>query len=53
VRTIEWTPDGEESLNEIIEYYGVRAGAKIAGNIFKGTSKNVPVAVSAHRRKLL
>jgi plasmid stabilization system protein ParE len=34
MRKIEWAPDGEESLNEIIEYYGIGAGENVARNIF-------------------
>jgi plasmid stabilization system protein ParE len=34
MRGIEWTPDGEESFNEIVEYYGIRAGENVARNIF-------------------
>jgi plasmid stabilization system protein ParE len=39
MRTIEWTPDGAESLNEIAEYYGMRAGENIARNIFNKINK--------------
>jgi plasmid stabilization system protein ParE len=41
MRTIEWTPDGEESLNEIVEYYGMRAGENIARNIFNKINKEI------------
>jgi plasmid stabilization system protein ParE len=41
VRTIEWTPDGEESLNEIVEYYGMRAGETVARNIFNKINKKI------------
>jgi plasmid stabilization system protein ParE len=34
VRKIEWTPDGIESLNEILEYYKDRAGENIANSIY-------------------
>jgi plasmid stabilization system protein ParE len=34
MRKIEWTPDGEESFNEIVEYYCLRAGENVARNIF-------------------
>jgi plasmid stabilization system protein ParE len=43
MRTIEWTPDGEESLNEIVEYYGMRAGENIARNIFNKINKEIEV----------
>jgi plasmid stabilization system protein ParE len=35
MREIEWTPDGEESFNEIVEYYCLRAGENVARNIFE------------------
>jgi plasmid stabilization system protein ParE len=41
MRTIEWTPDGAESLNEIVEYYGMRAGENIARNIFNKINKEI------------
>jgi plasmid stabilization system protein ParE len=41
MRIIEWTPDGEESLNEIVEYYGMRAGETIARNIFDKINKEI------------
>ena len=34
MRKIEWTPDGIDSLNEILEYYRTRAGEKIANGIY-------------------
>jgi len=34
VRKIEWTPDGIDSLNEILEYYRDRAGESIANSIY-------------------
>jgi len=34
VRKIEWTPDGADSLNEILEYYRNRAGENIANSIY-------------------
>ena len=34
-RKIEWTPDGVDSLNEIIEYYIDIAGENNATNIYK------------------
>jgi plasmid stabilization system protein ParE len=41
MRTIEWTPDGEESLNEIVEYYGMRAGENVARNIFNKITNKI------------
>jgi plasmid stabilization system protein ParE len=41
MRKIEWTPDGEESFNEIVEYYGIRAGGNVARNIFNKTNKEI------------
>jgi plasmid stabilization system protein ParE len=41
MRKIEWTPDGEESFNEIVEYYGIRAGENIARNIFTKVNKEI------------
>ena len=41
MREIGWTPDGEESLNEIIEYYGIRAGENIARKIFDRINKEI------------
>jgi plasmid stabilization system protein ParE len=41
MRKIEWVPDGEESFNEIIEYYGIRAGKNIARNIFDKINKEI------------
>jgi plasmid stabilization system protein ParE len=34
-------PDGEESLNEIAEYYGTRAGESVARNIFEKINKEI------------
>jgi plasmid stabilization system protein ParE len=41
MRRIEWTPDGEESLNEIIEYYGIRFGENIARKIFEKINREI------------
>jgi plasmid stabilization system protein ParE len=41
MRKIEWTPDGEESFNEIVEYYCLRAGENIARNIFNKINKEI------------
>jgi plasmid stabilization system protein ParE len=35
VREIEWTPDGVNSLNEILDYYHDRAGENVASNIYQ------------------
>ncbi len=34
MRKIEWTPDGVDSLNEIIEYYRDKAGENAASAIY-------------------
>jgi len=34
VRKIEWTPDGVDSLNEILGYYKDRAGENISNSIY-------------------
>jgi plasmid stabilization system protein ParE len=34
MRKIEWTPDGVDSLNEILEYYRDKAGENIANTIY-------------------
>jgi plasmid stabilization system protein ParE len=41
MRKIEWTPDGEESLNEIIEYFCLRAGENTARKIFEKINKKI------------
>jgi plasmid stabilization system protein ParE len=41
MRKIEWTPDGEESFTDIIEYYGIRAGENVARNIFDKINKEI------------
>jgi plasmid stabilization system protein ParE len=41
MREIEWTPDGEESFNEIVEYYGIKAGENIARKIFNKIIKEI------------
>jgi plasmid stabilization system protein ParE len=41
MRIIVWTPDGAESLNEIVEYYGLRAGETSARNIFDKINKEI------------
>jgi len=35
VRAIDWTPDGVDSLSEILEYYRDRAGENIADGIYR------------------
>ena len=35
MRKIEWTPDGIDSLNEILEYYVLNVGENVANNIYK------------------
>jgi plasmid stabilization system protein ParE len=34
MRKVEWTPDGVDSLNEILEYYRDRAGENVANTIY-------------------
>jgi plasmid stabilization system protein ParE len=41
VRKIEWTPDGINSLNEILEYYKDRAGENISNTIYDKIIKEV------------
>ncbi|MDR1070291.1 MAG: type II toxin-antitoxin system RelE/ParE family toxin [Gracilibacteraceae bacterium] len=41
MRSIEWTPDGADSFNEIVEYYGISAGENIARNIFNKINKEI------------
>jgi plasmid stabilization system protein ParE len=41
MRKIEWTPDGTDSLNEILEYYKYRAGEKVAWNIYEKIIKEI------------
>jgi plasmid stabilization system protein ParE len=41
MRKIEWTPDGEESFSEIIEYFCIRAGENVARNIFDKINKEI------------
>ena len=37
MRKIDWTPDGVNSLNEILEYYHDKAGENVANNIYPFT----------------
>ena len=46
MRTIEWTPDGVDSLNEILEYYKYRAGENIAGSIYDKIIKEIELLKS-------
>ena len=41
MRKIEWTPDGIDSLNEILEYYRDRAGENIANTIYNKIIKEI------------
>ncbi|MDR1747950.1 MAG: type II toxin-antitoxin system RelE/ParE family toxin [Spirochaetaceae bacterium] len=42
MRQIEWTPDGTDSLNEILAYYDTyRAGEKAAWNIYEKIIKEI------------
>jgi hypothetical protein len=34
VRKIDWTPDGIDSLNEILEYYRDKAGENVSNAIY-------------------
>ena len=41
MRKIKWTPDGVDSLNEILEYYKDRAGENTANNIYDKIIKEI------------
>jgi plasmid stabilization system protein ParE len=41
MRKIEWTPDGVDSLNEILEYYLEKAGENTANNIYEKIIKKI------------
>ena len=41
MREIEWTVDGIDSLNEILEYYLFRAGENAAHNIYDKIMKEI------------
>jgi plasmid stabilization system protein ParE len=41
MRKIEWTPDGVDSLNEILEYYRDNAGENIANTIYDKIIKQI------------
>jgi len=46
VRKIEWTPDGIDSLNEILEYYMDRAGESISNIIYNKIMKEIELLES-------
>ena len=41
MRKVQWTPDGVDSLNEILEYYRDRAGENVANNIYEKVIKEI------------
>jgi plasmid stabilization system protein ParE len=41
MRKINWTPDGVDSLNEILDYYRDKAGENIANNIYRKIIKEI------------
>ena len=41
MRKIEWTPDGIDSLNEILDYYLDRAGEIVANTIYDKIMKKI------------
>jgi plasmid stabilization system protein ParE len=41
MRKIEWTPDGVDSLNEILEYYKDKAGENTANAIYDKIIKQI------------
>jgi len=41
MRKIEWTPDGIDSLNEILVYYRDRAGGNISNSIYEKIIKEI------------
>jgi plasmid stabilization system protein ParE len=41
MRKIEWTPDGVNSLNEILGYYRDRAGENVANTIYDKIIKEI------------
>ena len=46
MRKIEWTPDGIDSLNEILEYYMDRAGESISNTIYDKIMKEIELLES-------
>ena len=52
MRKIVWTPDGIDSLNEILEYYKYRAGEGVANDIYDKIMKEIELlAVEEMRTK--
>jgi plasmid stabilization system protein ParE len=41
MRKIEWTPDGVDSLNEILDYYRDKAGENVANAIYDKLIKEI------------
>jgi plasmid stabilization system protein ParE len=41
MRKIDWTPDGVDSLYEILDYYRDRAGENVASNIYNKLLKEI------------
>jgi plasmid stabilization system protein ParE len=41
MRKIEWTPDGIDSLNEILEYYRDKAGENVSKAIYEKIIKEI------------
>jgi plasmid stabilization system protein ParE len=46
MRKIEWTPDGIDSLNEILEYYKDRTGENISNSIYDKIIKEIELLES-------
>jgi len=46
LRKIEWTPDGVDSLNEILDYYRTRAGESISNTIYDKIIKEIELLES-------
>ena len=46
MRKIEWTPDGVDSLNEILEYYWNRAGENVTNAIYDKVMKEIELLES-------
>jgi plasmid stabilization system protein ParE len=46
MRKIEWTLDGVDSLNEILEYYRDRAGENISNSIYEKIIKKIELLES-------
>jgi len=43
MRKVEWTPDGINSLDEILEYYVLNVGENTANNIYKRIMKEIDI----------